>query len=153
MAQRESSCHEKSYSRLVLGPGCSQAKAINRRPARDARVYPSPPHATLKVGDPVSIVPRSVPSGAILLSPPAKDIALPIGLKPIRSEERIFAPAGDVEKYATICQPAIRLCVQLSAVGMHARAGCRHDGLRERCLAQQHFGTGTPNLPLATSLM
>ena len=107
-------------------------------------VCPSSPHATLKVGDPVSIVPRSVPSEAIPLSPPAKYIALPIGLKPIRSEERIFAPAGVVEKYTTICQPAIRLCVQLSAVGMHARSGCRH-GWASRTMprptALQHMHT------------
>ncbi len=34
------------------------------------RVYPSSPHATLEVGGPVSIVPRSMPSEAITLSPP-----------------------------------------------------------------------------------
>ncbi len=141
MAQRESFCHEKSYSKLVLGHGCSQAKALNRWPARDAKVYPSSPHATLKVGDPVSIVPRSVPSEAIPLSPPAKNIALPIGLKPIRSEERIFAPAGVVEKYATICQPAIRLCVQLSECTRApdaATMGFENDASPNNTSAQAH---------------
>jgi hypothetical protein len=36
------------------------------------RVCPSSPHATLEVGCPVSIVPRSVPSEAITLSPPGR---------------------------------------------------------------------------------
>ena len=37
----------------------------------------------------------------------AKDVALPIDLEPIRSEEGIFTPAGRIEKHATVRDGAV----------------------------------------------